>query len=456
MKIFNWFKKKTSLSALKNEIWCEDAASVAALFAEIDLFEKIDPKLAAEYESARAEKPKYHMDGSTAVVPIHGHILREVPWVFDAMGIQATSTTETEKAIGIALRDPAVSDIRLDINSPGGTVGGVDSLAIAVSEGKKIKAINVEATDQISSAAYWIGSQATRIDAERTTKVGSLGAFSAVNDSSKAAEAQGVKVHVLRSGEHKGVGVPGAEITESQLGKLQTSIDSISNMFVESVALGRGKSKEEISKLATGEAWLASEALKLGLIDGIISSRPQTQQADTTISAESVSNEGKLMDKEMEDRLAKLEATISQLSADKAKADARAEVSESALKSVREDKKKSILASGVASGRITPGMVAKVEKYAEICGDDVEALDEFIKGLPVLTRSNPQGKTAAEQNESAAMDASDREVARVFDMDAAIMKAGEEILSATSDGYLRLANGTKVKSKKYFASEENK
>jgi signal peptide peptidase SppA len=164
--------------------------------------------------------------------------------------------------------DPRTKGILLEIDSPGGMIAGTDELAREVASVKQPTVSRIESIG--GSAAYWVASQTDHIYAARTAEVGSIGAMAVVTDSSGADEKKGYKVHVLATGPLKGVGIPGAPITEDQLSYLQSRVEEVGKFFLSALETGR---KREYAKHAeewkSGRVWSASEALKLGLIDGI-------------------------------------------------------------------------------------------------------------------------------------------------------------------------------------------
>ena len=120
-----------------------------------------------------------------------------------------------------------------------------------------------------ASAGLHVTSQASRIIARRGALIGSIGTYAILVDSSAYAEEQGIKVHVIKAGEHKGVGTWGAPITEAQLAEIQSRVDRAAATFVAAVASGRRMSVARVQALATGATWEADEAMSLGLIDEI-------------------------------------------------------------------------------------------------------------------------------------------------------------------------------------------
>jgi signal peptide peptidase SppA len=158
----------------------------------------------------------------------------------------------------------------LHTNSPGGAVAGASETAEAIANANKTKPVTAYIEDIGASGAYYLASQAGSISANPNAEVGSIGVYGVYHDMSKMAENLGVKVIIIRSGEHKGMGVPGAEITDNQIKAIQDVIDGMNDNFKNAVAAGRKISKEKVNELATGQVWIAKDALKLGLIDNIV------------------------------------------------------------------------------------------------------------------------------------------------------------------------------------------
>ena len=167
--------------------------------------------------------------------------------------------------------------IVLHIDSPGGTFAGTDELATDVVRAASIKPVIAQIEDLGASAAYYVASQATKVFATKASGVGSIGTYAVVEDTSGAAEASGVKVHVVASGPHKGTLADGVPITDETLAELRKRVGEINQFFLAAVQKGRGLSAKQVGELADGRMWMASEAMTLGLVDGV-------QNLDTTLA----------------------------------------------------------------------------------------------------------------------------------------------------------------------------
>ncbi len=182
-----------------------------------------------------------------------------------------TSTLAARKLLREAVRDDSVRAILLHIDSPGGTVAGTADFAADVRAANEKKPVSAHIDDLGASAAYWVASQAGRITANTTAEVGSIGTVAVVEDSSGKAETEGIKVHVVSTGEFKGAFADGAPVEEKHLEELQARVNELNAHFLHGVAKGRGMSTTDVKSLADGRVHIAAKAKALGLIDGVMS-----------------------------------------------------------------------------------------------------------------------------------------------------------------------------------------
>jgi signal peptide peptidase SppA len=176
-------------------------------------------------------------------------------------------TLALRQAVRRAAADPQVRAIMLLIDSPGGSTAGISDLGedVAAAAARKPTAAYIE--DLGASAAYWIASQAGRVTANAGALVGSIGVYAVIQDLSGMAEREGVKVHVVRAGAMKGAGTPGTEVTDEQLADVQRVVDQLNELFLATVARGRGVERAAVEAWADGRVHIAEEARKLGLLD---------------------------------------------------------------------------------------------------------------------------------------------------------------------------------------------
>ena len=204
------------------------------------------------------------VDNGIGYVSLQGVLMRQQ----SSLGM-GTSTVVAQRAIRTMAADESVRSIVLLIDSPGGTVSGTVELgqevARTVAAGKPVYAV---VDGMCCSGAYWVASQASEITATPSSKIGSIGVYMVLKDSSEAYAAAGVKVHIVKAGDFKATGEPGTEVTNDQLASIQTNIiDPTYKMFTEVVQRGRRMTREQVASVATGEYWQTAQAIQLGLVD---------------------------------------------------------------------------------------------------------------------------------------------------------------------------------------------
>jgi signal peptide peptidase SppA len=206
----------------------------------------------------------YTIEDGVAIIELNGPLMK-----MTSSFSGGSSTVIARQQLRAALRDDKVSSILMWIDSPGGTVSGTVDLADDVAEAAKLKPVYAFIEDTGASAAYWIASQASKVFANPTAVIGSIGAFMVVRDVSRAAENAGIRTHVISTGPYKGAGVPGAEVTDTQLADWQRLMDEVTGQFTAAIAKGRGMAEVSVKALADGRVHIGPGAHRLGLIDGV-------------------------------------------------------------------------------------------------------------------------------------------------------------------------------------------
>jgi signal peptide peptidase SppA len=182
----------------------------------------------------------------------------------------ATDTSAVTRLVRAAAASPDVQGIMLDIDSPGGEVGGVSILADEIRAARAKKPVAAHVSGMGASAGYHVAAQASMITAERSAKVGGIGVSTLVGDASKALADAGIKVHLITSGGLKGQGAPGVPVGEDYLADTQRLVGEYYDDFVAGIAEGRGWDDDRARSLDQGILWSAHSAFELGLIDGVL------------------------------------------------------------------------------------------------------------------------------------------------------------------------------------------
>lgn len=240
-------------------IWCIEPLWFQGMVAEYQAGRlQEQPQVAAD-----PDRRRYDVEGRVGIVPLVGPMTKGVS------KFGGTSTVETRRALRHAVRNPEVDAIVLAIDSPGGHVAGVQDLADDVAYLGRQKPITAHIDDLGASAAYWVGSQASRITANSTAEIGSIGTMAVLRDESKRLERLGIAVHVLSTGPYKGVGVEGAPLSSEALAYLQQRVHAINEHFLTAVGRGRRFTKAQLDLVSDGRVHGATTAQHLGLINHV-------------------------------------------------------------------------------------------------------------------------------------------------------------------------------------------
>lgn len=231
----------------------------------------------ASYISNMRASGNYRVEEGTAIIDVAGPLRKGYTFF-------GTSYDDIVYAIKQAESDSSVTSLRLNFNSGGGGVTGVAVVAEALANFSKPTVGHI---NNCCSACYYIAAQCDELIAEENAVIGSIGTVIVVEDWSKAFENFGIKVEVISSGPYKGMGALGTSLTDDQKAKVQEHVDKVTENFKAAVMSGRNMPQETIDALATGEVWVAKDAMKLGLIDSV----------DNSFSSKANSRKGNLMEK---------------------------------------------------------------------------------------------------------------------------------------------------------------
>jgi protease-4 len=120
-----------------------------------------------------------------------------------------------------------------------------------------------------ASGAYYISLPADYIIAHPTTVTGSIGVIMQSYNIKELAAKIGVTDITIKSGANKDFFNPMRDVNPEQEAIMQRLIERMHNRFVDLIVENRKLAQEVVEKLADGRVYLADEAVKNGLIDGI-------------------------------------------------------------------------------------------------------------------------------------------------------------------------------------------
>ncbi len=219
---------------------------------------------------ARRQSSVSNSGGGIAVLPLYGIVTQRGNMVDDVSGPGTDSTQQFSNLLRAALQDETVSQILIDIDSPGGSVYGVAELADEIVSARDQKPVVAIANSLAASAAYWIGCSASEFYVTPGGEVGSIGVWQAHQDYSKAMDEAGVKTTLISAGKFKVEGNPYAPLDEEAQGFMQSRVDDYYAAFTKAVAKGRGVPISQVRDgMGQGRVLGADAALASSMVDGI-------------------------------------------------------------------------------------------------------------------------------------------------------------------------------------------
>lgn len=206
--------------------------------------------------------------GNVAVIGIYG-VLTQRGGMDPDTSEPLTSMSRLTSTIQSAAADPAIGSIVLDVDSPGGSVNGVQELADAIFAARKQKPVAAIANSLAASAAYWCASQAGEVYAAPGAETGSIGCYTVFMTVMEALKNQGVSIELIRAGKYKAEGNPYEPLSPEGRAHVQGMVNTHYDSFVRAVARGRGKTLAAVREgMGQGRTLLPDDAKAAGMIDG--------------------------------------------------------------------------------------------------------------------------------------------------------------------------------------------
>lgn len=206
---------------------------------------------------ARAAGSLLTVDAGVGEITVNG-ILTERPSLFAMLAGGNTTYRSIREAVAEAEANPAVREIVLSINSPGGSVDSLFPTLDALEAAKKPMRARVSLA---ASAAYAIAAVAGPIEANGlAASVGSVGVVATMHVDPDVVSVTSSNAPNKR---------PDVR-TEAGRAVVREELDEIESLFVEYIARGRGVTPDTVRKsFGRGSVMLARKGKEMGMLDSI-------------------------------------------------------------------------------------------------------------------------------------------------------------------------------------------
>ncbi len=174
------------------------------------------------------------------------------------------------KTIRQISNDDKIKAVVLRVNSPGGSALASEVILRELQLLKKKKPLIVSMGDVAASGGYYISSAADSIFAMPNTITGSIGVFSMMFNVGDALNSKlGVTFDEVKTAPYAGFPTAMRAFTPQEEAMMQSSVDTIYHVFKSRVATGRHMNIDLVDSFAQGRVWTGTDALTIGLVDGI-------------------------------------------------------------------------------------------------------------------------------------------------------------------------------------------
>jgi len=180
-----------------------------------------------------------------------------------------TENDKLVKAVAALAKDTQAKALIVEIDSPGGSVAGGESLHDAIASVAAAKPVVAVMDGIATSAGYMIAVPAARIFAQQATLTGSIGVLLPTGDVSGLLKMLGINADEIVSGPLKDQPSYVKPLSPEGRQVLQGLVMDMYDQFVTMVAEGRHMDDDKVRSLADGRAYTGRQALKLGLVDAI-------------------------------------------------------------------------------------------------------------------------------------------------------------------------------------------
>jgi len=183
--------------------------------------------------------------------------------------IKATSVESMRQEISAILTDATPDDeVLVRLESSGGIVHGY---GLGASQLKRIRDKEIQLTVSVdkvaASGGYMMACVANKIIAAPFSIIGSIGVLAQIPNLNRLLKKHDVDFEQLYAGEYKRTLTLFGENTDKGRQKMQADLEETHTLFKEFVKSQRPDL--DIDKVSTGEHWLGTRALELGLVDNL-------------------------------------------------------------------------------------------------------------------------------------------------------------------------------------------
>ena len=210
--------------------------------------------------------PERHAAKHIALIVVEGAIVPGKSRGTGEEGREAGAETLIE-ALREARKHRSIRAVVLRVDSPGGSAQASDDIWREVGRCRQAKPVIVSMSDYAASGGYYIAVPADSIVADPATITGSIGIFGGKFNVVGLLHKAGLSVETISRGAHAGMYSPFTDFTPEEARLFHAQLEDNYRAFIERVARGRGRTRDQIEAVAGGRVWTGLAARSRGLVD---------------------------------------------------------------------------------------------------------------------------------------------------------------------------------------------
>jgi protease-4 len=189
---------------------------------------------------------------------------------FDPVNGRFAGSSTIVEQIRRVREDDSIKAIVLRVDSPGGSSTASDVIwreLMITRDQKPSRPLVTSMSDLAASGGYYIAMPGQVIVAQPATLTGSIGIYTGKVVVTGTLEKLGIGAETVASGPNADIYSPFSRFSDGQRAKIEESMQSFYDQFVEKVAQARHTTPERIDAIAQGRVWTGRQARELGLVD---------------------------------------------------------------------------------------------------------------------------------------------------------------------------------------------
>jgi protease-4 len=240
--------------------------------------EEIESALEQETRVARPGDTALRMRARCRLVPLRRPVLVGVVGVRGQIigraagpdGARAAIASQIAPAIDRAGRDASIAALVLDIDSRGGSPVASDVIYRQARAAAARKPVVAYLGSVAASGGYYVAAAAHEIVAGPDTITGSIGVFGGKIASDGALEKLGIRAERLTLGDPgAGIMLPDRPFDEQERALVRREMEAVYETFLDVVASRKGRTRDEVDRVARGRVYSGTRALEIDLVDGL-------------------------------------------------------------------------------------------------------------------------------------------------------------------------------------------